>query len=585
MGAAHDFIAGMISLRNNGASLPETVGTYLGNGVKQLMRVFSVRLMVLVGAVFLSQPASLIANRIDAPALSGIVFGDFSWLLLIVLGVILVYYIAATLLPVDKIIGRIYPVFGFALLFMAVGILVVLLFGGEYTIPEFTSFENCIADAKAFPIVPMLFTTIACGAISGFHATQSPLMARCMRNERESRSVFYGAMISESIIALVWAAIAMAFWGDVAGLNGAIAEYGGQAAVMIDVIANKTLGPALAVFVIFGVVACAITSGDTAFRSARLIVADFMGLEQRSLRKRIYISIPLFAAGLVIIFCLPFEAMWSYFAWMNQTLAMVTLWMITAYLNKRGRNRWVGLLPALVMTYVCMSYVFISPLMCGMRDRAAAYLLGCSNGAVIVSKYILRDDVRNHGSGNAGLTNFYRTFGGPLTFVVILCDVLKAVVAVLLGGWLLGTVAGANGYAANERISSMWALFGEYWAALFCLLGHMFPCMFHFKGGKGILSGGTIAIMIDWRVALVVWGCFLVLAVLTRYVSLGSSSTGVALPIVTWVVYQDGLLLLLSLVIGGLIVWKHRGNLKRILNGTESKFSLHHKKDEGAPKA
>jgi len=167
----------------------------------------------------------------------------------------------------------------------------------------------------------------------------------------------------------------MAFWNGASGLNAAIAEYGGQAAVMVDVIARTTLGEVLAGLVIFGVVACAITSGDTAFRSARLIV-DFMGLEQRSLRKRIYISIPLFAAGLVIIFCLPFEAMWSYFAWMNQTLAMVTLWMITAYLNKRGRNRWVGLLPALVMTYVCMSYVFISPLMCGMRDRAAAYLLG-----------------------------------------------------------------------------------------------------------------------------------------------------------------------------------------------------------------
>ena len=386
MGAAHDFIAGVISLRHDGASLPETAGKYLGNGMKVVMRLFSAGLMILVGAVFLSQPASLIANRLDVPALEGIAFGNFSWLLLIILGVILIYYIAATLLPVDKIIGRIYPVFGFALLFMAVGILVVLLFGGEYTIPEFTSFENCIADAKEFPIVPMLFTTIACGAISGFHATQSPLMARCMRSESESRSVFYGAMISESIIALVWAAIAMAFWGNVGGLNDAIAEYGGQAAVLVDVIANKTLGPVLAAFVIVGVVACAITSGDTAFRSARLIVADFMGVEQRSLRKRICISVPLFAAGLVIIFCLPFQTMWSYFAWMNQTLAMVTLWMITAFLNRHGRNRWVGLIPATVMTYVCSSYVFVSPLMCGMRDRAAAYLLG---GAVTLVLLII----------------------------------------------------------------------------------------------------------------------------------------------------------------------------------------------------
>ena len=230
MGAAHDFIAGIVSLRSNGASLPETVGTYLGPGIKQLMRIFSVGLMVLVGAVFLSQPASLIANRIEAPALSGIAFGSFSWLLLIILGVILIYYIVATLLPVDKIIGRIYPVFGCALLFMALGILAVLLFSGKYTIPEFTSLENCIADPERFPILPMLFTTIACGAISGFHATQSPLMARCLRSERQARPVFYGAMISESIIALIWAAIAMAFWNGASGLNAAIAEYGGRSA-------------------------------------------------------------------------------------------------------------------------------------------------------------------------------------------------------------------------------------------------------------------------------------------------------------------------------------------------------------------
>ena len=344
MGAMHDFISGVISLRQDGASLPELVGRYLGPGMKIVMRLFSAGLMILVGAVFLSQPASLIANRLDIPSLDVPAFGGFSWLLLIVLGVILLYYIAATLLPVDKIIGRIYPIFGFALLFMALGILFVLLFDRDYVIPELTSLRNCIADARNFPIVPMLFTTIACGAISGFHATQSPLMARCMRNERESRSVFYGAMISESIIALIWAAIGMAFWGGVEG--------------------------------IFGVVACAVTSGDTAFRSARLIVADFMGVEQRTLRRRIYICIPLFALGLLIIFGLPFQAMWSYFAWMNQTLAAVTLWMIVVYLHRRGRGLWVGLLPALVMTYVCASYVFVSPLMFGMANRTAAYWLG-----------------------------------------------------------------------------------------------------------------------------------------------------------------------------------------------------------------
>lgn len=398
MGAMHDFVAGVISLRRDGASLPETVGTYLGRGPQQFMRLFSVGLMVLVGAVFLSQPAELIVNRLDIPSLEGVAFGGFSWLMIIVLGVILLYYIAATLLPVDKIIGRIYPIFGIALLFMALGILCVLLFSGRYTIPEFTSFRNCIADAKNFPIVPMLFTTIACGAISGFHATQSPLMARCMRNERESRSVFYGAMISESVVALIWAAIGMSFWGNVEGLNAAIAEYKGSAAVMVDVIARETLGPVLAGFVIFGVVACAITSGDTAFRSARLIVADFLGLEQRTLRKRIYICVPLFGVGLLIIFAMPFQVMWSYFAWMNQTLAAVTLWMIVSYFVRQKRGLMVGLLPALVMTYVCASYVFVSPLMFGMQQRTWAYVLGGAVTLVILGSMIVKLR-RDHAAG------------------------------------------------------------------------------------------------------------------------------------------------------------------------------------------
>ena len=366
MGAAHDFIAGIVSLRSNGASLPETVGTYLGPGIKQLMRIFSVGLMVLVGAVFLSQPASLIANRIEAPALSGIAFGSFSWLLLIILGVILIYYIVATLLPVDKIIGRIYPVFGCALLFMALGILAVLLFSGKYTIPEFTSLENCIADPERFPILPMLFTTIACGAISGFHATQSPLMARCLRSERQARPVFYGAMISESIIALIWAAIAMAFWNGASGLNAAIAEYGGQAAVMVDVIARTTLGEVLAGLVIFGVVACAITSGDTAFRSARLIVADTLKIDQKSVLKRLYICVPMFLAAIgILVYSMSdadgFARIWRYFAWSNQTLAVFTLWAVTVWLFREGKCYWITLIPALFMTAVCTTYLFIAP--------------------------------------------------------------------------------------------------------------------------------------------------------------------------------------------------------------------------------
>ena len=198
-----------------------------------------------------------------------------------------------------------------------------------------------------------------------------------------------------------------------------------------------------------------------------------------------------------------------------------------------------------------------------------AYLCGCFNGAVIVSKYILRDDVRTHGSGNAGLTNFHRTFGGPLTFVVILCDVLKAVVAILTAVFVMRFLG------VHETVIPL----VKYWTGMFCLLGHMFPCMFQFKGGKGILSGGTIAIMMDWRVALVVWGGFLILAVLTRWVSLGSIWAGASFPFATWFVYHDLVLLLLAVFLGGMIVWKHRGNLKRILSGTESRFSLHRKKE------
>ena len=202
-----------------------------------------------------------------------------------------------------------------------------------------------------------------------------------------------------------------------------------------------------------------------------------------------------------------------------------------------------------------------------------SYFLGCFNGAVIVSKYILRDDVRNHGSGNAGLTNFYRTFGGPLTAVVILCDVLKAMLAIW-GTEFLFTLVTTTGEWAQ-----IWPILADYWAGLFCLLGHMFPCMFHFKGGKGILSGGTIAIMIDWRIALVVWGGFLLLAVLTRYVSLGSVWAGASFPFASWFCYPYGVIVVLGFIVGGLVVWQHRANIKRLVTGTESKFHFHHKSE------
>lgn len=377
MGAMHDFIAGVISLKNGGVSLPEIVGTHLGNGTKLFMRLFSLLLMVLVGAVFMSQPAELIASNVSAPSLESTAFGSMSWELLAVLAVILAYYILATLLPIDKIIGRIYPLFGIALLLMAVSILFVLFTNSDkYTIPELTSLANGIADPEKFPIVPMLFTTIACGALSGFHATQSPMMARCMTNEKQSRSIFYGAMITESIVALIWAAIGMSFWGGVEGLNSAIALNGGSAAKLVGIITDATLGNWLAVCVLVGIIGCAITSGDTAFRCARLIVADMFGIGQKKLSKRIAVSVPLFIAALFIIFALPFQTIWSYFAWCNQTLAVITLWCITVYLSQKGKPVVISLLPALIMTYVCSSYIFISPMMCGMENRTLAYLLG-----------------------------------------------------------------------------------------------------------------------------------------------------------------------------------------------------------------
>ncbi|MBR3907262.1 MAG: carbon starvation protein A [Bacteroidaceae bacterium] len=377
MGAMHDFIAGVISLKDGGKSLPEIIGEYLGNGTRTFMRIFSVFLMVLVGAVFMSQPAELIASNVAVPVLETPAFSGMSWELIVVLAVILVYYILATLLPIDKLIGRIYPLFGIALLVMALSILYILLVhSGTYIIPELTSLENRIANPEKFPIVPMLFTTIACGAISGFHATQSPMMARCMTNEKQSRSIFYGAMISESIVALIWAAIGMAFWGGVEGLNAAIAEHGGSAAKLVNVITSTTMGPGITVFVLVGIIGCAITSGDTAFRCARLIVTDMFGIEQKKLLKRVLVSLPLFAAALFIIFALPFQTIWSYFAWCNQTLAVITLWCITVYLFKKNKPVMIAMIPALIMTYVCSSYIFISPMMFGMENRTLAYLLG-----------------------------------------------------------------------------------------------------------------------------------------------------------------------------------------------------------------
>ena len=364
MGAMHDFLSGVMLVRNEGLSISEIVGRYMGRATLQFMRIFSIILLILVGVVFLRSPASILGEMI--PSVS------YWWWI----GIIIVYYFVATLLPIDKIIGKFYPLFGAALIFMAIGLAGVILFG-DYSVPELSlsTLRNYQPNAEALPIVPTLFITIACGAISGFHATQSPLMARCIKSEGDCRSVFYGAMITESIIALIWAAIAMAFFHGPDKLAVALAEHGNSAAWVVNTISTSTLGIVGGILAVLGVVAAPITSGDTAFRSARLIVADSLHIEQRSIPKRLMICIPIFAIGLVLNF-IDFDVVWRYFSWTNQALATVVLWTIVVYHRREGYNMWVALLPAIFMTYICSSFVFISNQFFGMENRTAAYILG-----------------------------------------------------------------------------------------------------------------------------------------------------------------------------------------------------------------
>ena len=367
MGAMHDYLSGVILVRNDGLSITEIVARYLGKGAGVFMRVFSVILLLLVGVVFIVSPADILASKFE-------LISKGWWL-----GIIIAYYFIATLLPVDKLIGKIYPLFGAALVAMALGLLGVL-FLGDYTIPQMT-LENLHINADKLPLVPTLFITIACGAISGFHATQSPLMARCVNNERECRFVFYGAMISESIIALIWAAISMAFFYDDGGVAAVLAQHGNNAAWAVNTIADSTLGIVGSILAILGVVAAPITSGDTAFRSARLIIADVFHIEQRTHWKRLVICAPLFAAGVALTF-IDFAVVWRYFAWTNQALATVVLWCIVVYLYRQKSDYWVALIPALFMTYICSSFVFVSNQFVGLGATPLAYLLG---GALTVA--------------------------------------------------------------------------------------------------------------------------------------------------------------------------------------------------------
>lgn len=370
-GAVHDYLSGMLSLRRSGASLPELVGEELGSKIKMVMRVFALVLMVLVGAVFVYNPADLLAM------LTPDSLDRMFWIV-----VIFAYYMLATLLPIDKLIGKLYPLFGIALLFMAVGIM-VMLFVHHSAIPEmWEGFYNHKSDPEANPIFPMMFVSIACGAISGFHATQSPMMARCLKNEKHARPIFYGAMVTEGIVALIWAAAAVAFTGGYDGLQ----EYlgGNSPAILVNEVSKSWLGTFGGILAVLGVIAAPITSGDTALRSARLIAADFMGIEQRKLAKRLAVSVPLFVCCFVIML-LPYDSLWRYFAWCNQVLSVLTLWTLSVYLARHNRPTWITVLPAMFMTAVTVTYIFFAPegfgsLLIDLLGLRTAYALSVTIG-------------------------------------------------------------------------------------------------------------------------------------------------------------------------------------------------------------
>ncbi|WP_423130529.1 carbon starvation CstA family protein [Gaoshiqia sp. Z1-71] len=370
-GATHDYFSGILSINHNGLSITEIVGIYMGNMAKQLMRGFTVILMIIVGAVFIMGPAGILSDMTSGFG------GPAFWV-----WVVFIYYLLATMLPIDKIIGKIYPVFGFSLLFMAIGLITALLLGG-YHIPEltFSSIHNFHHRAAEFPVFPMLFITIACGAISGFHATQSPLMARCVTNEKYGRRVFYGAMITEAVVAIIWASISMSVFGGVRELNETMQQNQGNAAVIVNTISNSLLGKFGGFLALLGVVAAPITSGDTAFRSARLIVADFLNYRQGPVKNRLFISIPLFLIGYLLT-QINFSVIWRYFAWSNQTLATVVLWTITVYLAKKQKPVWTTLVPAVFMTAVISTYILLAPEGFAL-GKEAAYTIGSAFTALV----------------------------------------------------------------------------------------------------------------------------------------------------------------------------------------------------------
>ena len=390
-GATHDYLSGMLSMRNDGAGLPELIGKYLGKATKQVMLVFTVLLLIMVGTVFVYSPAVILHS----------IGGDtMMWVF-----IIFAYYVLATMLPIDKIIGKVYPLFAFSLLFMAAALLVVLYIKNPVLPELWDHMYNMGAETHpekwSDAIFPALFITIACGAISGFHATQSPLMARCVKSEKMGRPIFYGAMITEGVVALIWATVASWFFYGVEApgyelIAGADKGFYTSAPAVVNLVCKDWLGITGAVLAMLGVVAAPITSGDTAFRSCRLIVAEWLKLDQRPIAKRLYICVPLFCISIAMLVWQienpdGFNTIWQYFGWSNQTLSVFTLWTLTVYLVREKKNFWVTLIPALFMTTVCSTFFFVSKQALGMPLEIGYFLGGvCFLIAVIYFTYWYR---------------------------------------------------------------------------------------------------------------------------------------------------------------------------------------------------
>ena len=360
-GGVHDYFSGMMSERNDGASIAEVTGRYLGPVMQNIMRVFSVVLLIMVGTVFAVGPAGLIVTLCSENGLDGVMTQTLFWLI-----IILVYYFIATFISIDAIIGKIYPVFGICLIIMAVGVIFGIFTNPNYTIPElWNNFHSM--HPSGTPIWSFMFITVACGAISGFHSTQSPLMARCMKSEKQGHFVFYGAMVCEGVIALIWAAAGCALYtitdGKMVGLAEALAA--GQSAAIYDV-CLKTMGKVGVALAMIGVVICPITSGDTAFRSARLTLADWFKIDQDSYGNRLKLCVPVLGVGAFLgignaLGFINYTVIWRYFSWTNQTLAMIVLWAASMYLFKEKKNYWITAVPATFMSAVSATYFVLAP--------------------------------------------------------------------------------------------------------------------------------------------------------------------------------------------------------------------------------